>query len=130
MRLQMRLNKFFSIIAFLNLFALLLVYQRTEITKFTYKNKEQEDYYEQLVDERNRLEFNLEYCKSLENINERLFVQAGNFELPRKSQIMMIKTSLATPSQGVALKAVAKERSLFSKALFWLEHEAQAESKQ
>ncbi|MBU2540997.1 MAG: hypothetical protein KJ593_03750 [Candidatus Omnitrophica bacterium] len=126
----MRLNKVFSIIVFLNLFALLLVFQRTEITKFSYKNKEQQDYFKELSDERSRLKDKLEYCKSLENINEQLLVQAGNFELPNESQIMLI-SSAAVVSGGAAVPISSfKERNFFSKVLFWLEHEAQAKSKE
>jgi len=124
----MRLNKVFSIIVFLNLFAMLLVYQQTEIIKFSYKNKEQKDHLQELLDYHNRLKFSIEYCKSLENIDNRLFAEAENFELPNQSQIMMIRASAPSSGQEVIAKVSKRQRNIFSKAFFWLEREVQAEA--
>ena len=124
----MRLTKVFSIIVFLNLFALLLTYQQTEIIKFSYKNKEQKDHLQEVLDYHNRLKFTIEHCKSLENIDNRLFAQAENFQLPNQSQIMMLRASAPSSGQGVIAKASKGERNIFSKAFFWLEREVQAEA--
>jgi len=127
----MKLNKVFSIILFLNLFSLLLVYQRTEIIKFGYKNKRQEDYLYQQLDKCNRLKYEIEHHKSLENIDNRLFAQTHDFQLPTQAQIMTIKTAaLTSKEEGVFSEIANRNRNIFSKAFFWLEHEAQAESGQ
>lgn len=125
---MLKLNKFFSTIVFLNFFALLLVYQQTEIIKFGYKNKRQKDKLQELDDYHNHLKYRIETHKSLDNINNRLFTQAENFQLPEESQIMTLRTARDTRVQETIVKTSLTRRNIFSKIFFWLEHEAQAEA--
>ncbi len=126
----MRLRKAFSIIATLNIFALLIVYQRTEITKFGYKNKNFQDRLQQLTDRRDYLKYRIENCKSLDHINDQLFTKISNFELPAQTQIVMLNTPKVIQNNTSLVKAADKASGILSKTFFWLEPEAQAESGQ
>ncbi|MEW6009242.1 MAG: hypothetical protein AB1629_06385 [Candidatus Omnitrophota bacterium] len=123
----MKLTKAFSIIATVNIFALLIVYQRTEITKFSYKNKKSEDSLAQLMDRRDYLKFRIEYCKSLDRINDQLFAEVSNFQLPGEAQIVMLNKPQASQKKADLAKVSNKGTGLLSKTFFWLEPEAQAE---
>lgn len=123
----MKLTKAFSIIATVNIFALLVVYQRTEITKFSYKNKNSQDRLAQLSDRRDYLKFRIEYCKSLDRINDQLFTKLSNFELPTQTQVVMLNTPAASGKNTDLAKVSNKGTGFLSKTFFWLEPEAQAE---
>lgn len=123
----MRLKKAFSYIAFLNIFALVVVYQQTEIIKFGYKNKLKEDYLTKLMDNRSYLKYELENCKSLKNINKELFSKKDNYQLPTEMQVVLINSSNPTAVPKQIAKPLKPERSLLSRAFFWVGREAQAQ---
>jgi hypothetical protein len=125
----MRLSKASTVIAVVNIFALLIVYQRTEAIKYSYKNKRQEDFLQRLIDRRNYLRFSLESYKSLDHIDQQLFKQASTFEMPAQKQVMVLPTS-TVKRQVLPERLKSKERTVIAKALFWLEREAQAEPDQ
>jgi hypothetical protein len=124
----MRLKKAFSIISAVNIFALLIVYQQTEITKYGYRNKQKEDFLQQLADKRNYLKYELEYSKSLRNINDRLFVKEANFNLPHEKQVVLIQMPSQVKAATSLVKAANKEQTLFSKVFFWLTPTAEAQA--
>lgn len=125
----MRLTRASCIIAVVNIFSLLIVYQRTEVVKYSYTNKRQEDFLQQLSDKRNFLRCQLESYKSLNNINNQLFVKAAEFELPAETQIVTIAAPAKRSTQAQA-NTTPKNPGVFSKVSSWLEKEAQAESDQ
>lgn len=123
----MKLKKAFSFIALMNVFALFIVYQQTEIIKFGYKNKQKEDYLEKLTDRRSYLQYEVERNKSLAQINDRLLGEVTDYELPKGMQVVMLTTTPEVKAPSGLVKNSNKERSLFSKAFFWLGREAQAQ---
>ena len=125
----MRVGRVSSIIVLVNIFALLIVYQRTEVVKYSYNNKKQEDYVQQLSDKRNFFRCQLESYKSLSHINNQLLVKADDFELPAETQIVTIAAVPKGEVEALA-QATPVSSSVFSKVSSWLEREAQAESDQ
>lgn len=124
----MSLKKAFSLIAAMNFFALIIVYQQTEIIKFGYKNKQKEDLLTKLTDNRSYLKYELENCKSLKNINNKLFGKLDKYQLPTDMQVVLINSSATTLSPQQVAKAANKERSILSRAFFWIGREAEAQS--
>lgn len=124
----MRLKKAFSFIAVMNFFALIIVYQQTEIIKFGYKNKQKEDLLTKLTDNRSYLKYELENCKSMKNINNKLFGKLDKYQMPTEMQVVLINSSTATLKPNQIVKAAEKERSILSRAFFWLGREAEAQS--
>jgi hypothetical protein len=117
----MRLSKFILLISLVTIFALLYVYQQTEILRLAYTAQKKTAIFEDLLDKNSVLRYNLGRSVSLVRIGSRVSEHA-DFQMPDTYQLVRLLTTEEVSS--ATTRALNKE-SIASR-IFGIKRQAEA----
>jgi len=119
----MRLSKFLIIIAVITSFALLYVWQQTEIFRFAYKGEKNLSAFEDLLDRNTILRYNIKRNASLIRIDKRVSEYA-DFQLPETYWLVRLGQSKEILKVDAS---VPKKENIISR-LFGIKRQAEAKT--
>lgn len=119
----MRVIKILSIVSLFTLFALLYVWQQTEIFRLAYIGQRKAVIFEDLLDRNNLLRYNIERNVSLTRIGNKISLET-NFQMPDTYRLVRVTQTRQTLIAG---KRLPKQESIFSR-LFGIKRQAEAKT--
>ena len=119
----MRLTKFFSAVVFITSFAVLYVYQQSEIFRLAYLGQKKQAVFTELLDKNTALRYNLNKSSSLVNIGARIN-GTNDFGMPDNYRFVKFISS----SAGLKLADQEQVREGLLARIFSLKREAQAKT--
>ena len=119
----MKLTKFFSTVVFITSFAVLYVYQQSEIFRLAYQGQKKQAVYTELMDKNTALKYSLNKSSSLVNIGAR--INAGNdFGMPDNYRFV----KFVPTSAGLKLANQGQNSEGLLARIFGVKREAQAKT--
>ena len=119
----MKLTKFFSAVVFITSFAVLYVYQQSEIFRLAYQGQKKQAIFTELLDKNTALRYNINKSSSLVNIGERIN-GTSDFGMPDNYRFVKL---ISTPAGLKFVDQSQAPESLLAR-IFSLKREAQAKT--
>jgi hypothetical protein len=108
----MRLSRFLASAVLITSFAVLYVYQQMEIVRLAYTAQKKQSVFQELLDENNRLRYNIEKGISLINLGSRISGNA-DFQMPETYRLVKVvrreklaKANVRSPRQESFLSRI------------------------
>lgn len=119
----MRLPKFLSSLVFITLFALLYVYQQTEIFHLAYTGQKNTACFKDLLDKNAILRYNIQRNASLIRVGTK-FSEFVDFQMPDAYRLVR----LTIPKEGLRLSARSPKRENIVSRIFEIKRQAEAKT--
>ncbi len=119
----MRMTKFFSVVVFITSFAVLYVYQQSEIFRMAYLGQKKQATFNELLDKNTALRYNLRKNSSLVAIGNRIN-DSKEFQMPDNYRYVKFISS----RDGLKLADQNQSREGLLARIFSLRREAQAKT--
>ena len=119
----MRMTKFFSVIVFITSFAVLYVYQQSEIFRMAYLGQKKQVTFNELLDKNTALRYNIRKNSSLVAIGNRINA-TNEFQMPDNYRYVKFISS----RDGLKLADQNQNREGLLARIFSLRREAQAKT--
>lgn len=119
----MKLSKFLTFAVFITAFALLYVYQQSEIFRFAYTGQKKQARFADLLDNNSLLRYNIEKSASLVRIGNRLS-KAPEFEMPTSYRLVR----LTQPLENLSLAQHVYNKEGMLSRLFGIKRQAEAKT--
>ncbi len=120
----MRMGKFLSLVFIITSFALMYVWQQTQIYCLAYSGQKDLTKFQNLLDENSLLRYNLKRNTSLIRIGTKVW-ESSDFQMPEN--YCLVKLNYRNEELKLAEVSAIKQESLFSK-LFSIKREAEAKT--
>lgn len=117
----MKLPKFLSLIIFITVFALLYVYQQTEIFLFAYEGQKKQVVLQDLLDKNSILRYNIARNASLIRIGNRISNNA-DFQMPDAYRLV----KLAQPLDSLKVRQYIPKKESMIARIFGIKTQAEA----
>ncbi|MFA6357657.1 MAG: hypothetical protein WCY09_03190 [Candidatus Omnitrophota bacterium] len=119
----MKLTKFFSTVVFITSFAVLYVYQQSEIFRLAYLGQKKQASYTELLDKNTALRYNINKNSSLVKIGGRIN-EGSEFQMPDNYRFVKFVSS----KEGLRLADQNQNKEGLLARIFSLKREAQAKT--
>ncbi|MCX5702418.1 MAG: hypothetical protein NTW64_05560 [Candidatus Omnitrophica bacterium] len=119
----MRLSKFLLIVSFVTFFAILYVWQQTEIFRLAYEGERKIALYQDMFDKNAFLRYNREKSASLIQIGTK-FSKVSDFEMPDAYRLVRLSRPLENVRAG---RNMYRKESLISR-IFSIKRQAEAKT--
>lgn len=119
----MKLSKFLLLVSFSTFFALLYVYQQSEIFRLAYLGQKKATQFQDLLDKNTIIRYNIESTVSLVNISNKLS-KGNNYEMPGTYQLVRLSSP---PKNLKPNERVPKKENIIAR-IFSVKREAQAKT--
>jgi hypothetical protein len=119
----MKLSKFLFLISFSTFFALLYVYQQSEIFRLAYAGQKKANQFQDLLDKNTLLRYNIESSASLINISSKLS-KGNDYEMPGTYQLVRLSAPLKNLKPN---ERIPKKENIIAR-IFSIKTEAQAKT--
>lgn len=120
---KMRLSKFLLIVSFVTFFALLYVWQQTEIFRLAYEGQRKITLCQDLLDKNTFLRYNREKSASLIQIGTK-FSKVSDFQMPDAYRLVRLSQPLENARAG---SSMYRRESLISR-IFSIKRQAEAKT--
>lgn len=122
----MKLSKFILFIAFITFACIIYVQLQVQIFELAYNGKKRETAFEELLDRKQTLMYNIQWLESAQNIGTSLLSRDENLQFSDKSQIAKIDLPLQLAGNFNKEPKLEIKRPNFLASFFSLKSEAQA----
>jgi hypothetical protein len=85
----MKFSKFLARVLGITFFCVLYVYQQSEIVRLAYTSQKKQAIFQELLDENNKLRYNIEKSISLTNLGSKLS-SASDFQMPETYRLVKV----------------------------------------